>query len=238
MSASAKKIILFCATLAVIGGTAFALSQIKSNRRLGHPGIKATPVPGSPTMQISLPENVADFTSSNMPTSQTVLDYLPKDTSYAQRLYTAPDGLQVMANMILMGDDRTSIHRPDYCLPGQGWQITDQTAVKIPIAGKPTYELPVQKWTINNTYTTPEGQKVRVAGLYVFWFVAENNETDDYGTIQKSILFHLLRHGVLERWAYVSYFTYFPPGQEDAAFARVKNLIAGSVPEFQLPPVK
>lgn len=238
MSASTKKIILFCLALSVIGGTAFALSHIKANRRLGKPGVIATAVPGSSTMKIFLPENVTGFTASNLPTSQVVLDYLPKDTSYAQQLYTAPDGLQVMANMILMGDDRTSIHRPDYCLPGQGWEIVDRAAVKIPIAGKQPYELPVQKWTVHNSYTAPDGQKVLVSGLYVFWFVAENNETDDYGTIQKSILFHLLRHGVLERWAYVSYFTYFPPGQEDAVFARVKNLIANSVPEFQLPPAK
>lgn len=236
MSASAKKIILFGLTLAVIGGTAFALANIKIT--LGHPGVKAATVPGNVMLNLSLPEKILDFTSSNMPTAQTVLDYLPKDTSYAQRLYTAPDGLQIMANLILMGADRTSIHNADYCLRGQNWQIVDKAAVKIPIAGVPGYELAVQKWTVHNTYTTPEGQKVPISGVYVFWFVAENNETDEYTTIQKSILFHLLRHGVLERWAYVSYFTYFPPGQEEAAFARVKNLIANSVPEFQLPPAK
>jgi hypothetical protein len=238
MSAAVKKIILFWVTLAVIGGTAYALSQIKANRRLGQPGVRATPVPGSPIMSITLPETVAGFTSSNLPTAQAVLDYLPKDTSYAQRLYTAADGLEVMGNLILMGDDRTSIHRPDYCLPGQGWQIVDRAAVKIPIAGRPGYELPVQKWTVHNSYTTPDGKKLPVGGLYVFWFVAENNLTDDYTAIQKSILYHLVRHGVLERWAYASYFTYFPPGQEEAVFARVKNLIAESVPEFQLPPQK
>ncbi len=238
MNASAKKSILFCLTLAVIGGTALALSHIKTSRRLGNPGVKATAIPGSMTMKISLPENAGGFTSSNISTSQGVLDFLPKDTSFAQRLYTAPDKMEVMANLILMGDDRTSIHRPDYCLPGQGWQIVDQASVKIPIAGTPGYELPVQKWTVHNSYTTPEGQKIPVSGLYVFWFVAENNETDDYTGIQKSILYHLIRHGVLERWAYASYFTLCAPGQEDATFARVKNLIADSVPEFQLPPAK
>jgi hypothetical protein len=238
MSAAAKKMMLFWVTLAVIGGTAFALAQVKTNRRLGNPGVKAEPVPGSPTMKISLPENVAGFTSSNVPTAQTVLDYLPKDTSYAQRQYSAPDGMWVQANMILMGADRTSIHRPDYCLPGQGWQITDRAQVRIPIAGPPGYELPVQRWTVHNTFTTPEGQQVPVSGLYVFWFVAENNKTDEYTTIQKSILYHLIRHGVLERWAYVSYFSLCPPGQEDATFGRMKKLIADSVPEFQLPPAK
>ena len=232
---NAKKIILFGVALALVGGTAFALSQIKSHRRLGSPGIKAEAIPGSSVMKISLPENVADFTSSNVPTAQVVLDYLPKDTSFAQRHYVAPDGMFVQANMILMGDDRTSIHQPDYCLPGQGWQIVEHKGVKIPIGDVPPYDLPAQRWTVHNMFDGPDGKKQLVSGLYVFWFVAGDSQTDDYQGIQKSILHHLLRDGVLERWAYVSYFTLCAPGQEDAAFARLQKLIAGSVPEFQRP---
>ena len=237
MSASTKKTVLFCLTLALIGGTAYALAQVKANRRLGHPGLKAEAIPGSTTMKISLPETVLDFTSTNLPTSQTVLDYLPKDTSYAQRQYLAPDGFWVSANLILMGADRTSIHKPDYCLPGQGLQIMSRERLKIPVAGTSAYELPVQAWKIHGEITQ-NGQRQGYGGVYVFWFVAEDNETDDYGTIQKSILSHLLRHGVLERWAYASYFAPCPEGQEDAALVRVKSLIANSVAEFQLPPKK
>jgi hypothetical protein len=46
----------------------------------------------------------------------------------------------------------------------------------------------------------------------------------------------LLTTGVLQRWAYISYFAVCEPGQEDAAFERVKKLIVASVPEFQLAP--
>ena len=215
MSAATQKIILFCATLAVIGGTAGALEHLKTNRRLGQPGIKAVAIPGQLNMEISLPENVLDFASTNLPTSQVVLDYLPKDTSYAQRLYAAPDGFQVAANLILMGADRTSIHRPDYCLPGQGWQIAQKTSVKIPIAGATPYELPVQQWVGRNKVVLADGQPHEVSLIYVFWFVADNDETDDYPTIQTSILWHLVRHGELQRWTYVSYMTYAQPGQED-----------------------
>jgi hypothetical protein len=236
MTAANKKIILFTLTLALIGGTAYALAQVKANRRLGQPGVRAEAIPGSLQLNISLPEKVLEFVSSNVPTAKVVLDYLPKDTSYAQRLYFAPDGLQVMANLILMGADRTSIHNADYCLHGQNWQILERTSLRLPIAGASPYELRVQKWKLHNRFTGADGQPQDVGGVYVFWFVAENNETDDYHTIQKSILYHLVRHGVLERWAYLSYFALCAPGQEDATFVRVKNLIANSVPEFQLPP--
>lgn len=236
MNAATKKIVLFGLTLTIIGGTAFAIVQVKSNRRLGNPGVKAETVSGSPVMKISLPENAAGFTSSNVPISQVVLDYLPKDTSYAQRFYQSPDGPWAQANIILMGADRTSIHRPDYCLPGQGWQIVDRSEVKIPVAGSHPYELPVQRWTIHNKLALPDGRQQEVSGFYIFWFTAEDKVTGDYTGIQTSIVKNLVLHGVLERWAYVSYFTLCPPGQEEAVFARIKKLIAESAPEFQLPP--
>jgi hypothetical protein len=45
-----------------------------------------------------------------------------------------------------------------------------------------------------------------------------------------------LRTGVLQRWAYVSYFAPCAPGQEDATFERMKKLITSTVPGFQLTP--
>jgi len=236
MNHSRQKIFLFALTLMLIAGTAGALTWLKAHQRLGAPGLKAVPVPGSVMMRLELPARVLDFTSTNMPESQVVLDYLPKDTSFASRHYTAPDGAWAMANVILMGADRTSIHRADYCLPGQGWQIREKTEVRLAIGGAHPYELPVSKWMIGQPLTNPDGSRQNVSGLYVFWFVTENQTTDDFVTMLKSMLFHQLAHGVLQRWAYVSYFTVCLPGQEDATFARMKQLIAASVPEFQLPP--
>jgi len=43
----------------------------------------------------------------------------------------------------------------------------------------------------------------------------------------------MLGKGVLERWAYVSYFTACLPGQEEATFERLERFIRASVPEFQ-----
>ena len=30
-----------------------------------------------------------------------------------------------------MGMDRTSIHKPEFCLPGQGWRIDQKTTVDL-----------------------------------------------------------------------------------------------------------
>ncbi len=236
MNRPKQKIFLFAITLALMAGTAGALTWLKAHQRLGAPGLKAAPVPGSVMMKLELPERVLDYTSTNMPEAQVVLDYLPKDTSFASRHYMAPDGAWAMANVILMGADRTSIHRPDYCLPGQGWQIGDKTEVKLAIGGARPYELPVMKWTVSNTYPAPNGSQQTVSGIYVFWFATENQTTDNFPTMLQSMLLHQLTSGVLQRWAYVSFFTVCQPGQEEATFARMKQLIAAAAPEFQLPP--
>lgn len=235
MNTARQKIFLFAAVLLLMAGTAGTLTWLKAHQRLGAPGLVAAPLPGSVMMKLELPERVLDFTSTNMPEPEVVLGYLPGDTSFVSRHYLAADGAWAMATVILMGADRTSIHRPDYCLPGQGWQIRDKTEVKLNIAGEHPYELPVMKWTVANTYAAPDGGKQEVSGIYVFWFVTKDQVTDSFPAMLKSMLFHQLTGGELQRWAYVSFFTVCRPGEEEATFARMKPLIAAAVPEFQLP---
>lgn len=238
MTIQKKKLLLLGIVLVLFAGTAGALTWLKSHQRLGKPGIKATPIPDSVAMKIELPERVLEFTSTNVPEPEVVLGYLPKDTSYTERIYTAPDGFQVQGTMVLMGADRTSIHRPEYCLAGQGWRTDTykKTVVRIPIQGPHPYELPVMKWVISNSYQTPDGQKHDISGLYVFWFVSDNEQTTGIVPMQLYMFRDQLLTGVLQRWAYISYFTICAPGQEDAAFERMKKLIANSVPQYQLLP--
>jgi hypothetical protein len=230
-----KQWLIFCVAFGLIAGTAGALSWSRANQRLGQPGIKATSIPGSVMMKINLPERVLDFTSTNIPESDVELGYFPPDTSYAKRCYDDLRGSSIYATVILMGGDRTSIHKPDYCLPGQGWTINQKEVVNIPLAGLQNGQLPVAKWIIGNSYQTPDGQKHLVSGLYVFWFVADGEQTTDNYERMWWLGRDLLRTGVLQRWAYISYFSVCAPGQEEATFERMKTLISHSVPEYQMP---
>jgi hypothetical protein len=94
------------------------------------------------------------------------------------------------------------------------------------------------KWVISKTFATPDGQKQEARGIYMFWFVADNEQTTGNVQLQCYLVKDLLCAGVLQRWAYVSCFAICAPGQEDGAFERMEKLIAASVPEYQLPPVK
>jgi Protein of unknown function (DUF3485) len=230
-----QKWLIVFVVLILIAGAGGALTWLRKNQTLGQPGIIAQPISGSVKMNFDLPAGVLDFISTNEPEDKTVINILPQDTSFAQRRYIAPDGFWVNANIVLMGADRTSIHKPEFCLPGQGWKIDSKTKVNLSISSPRPYQLPVMKWIISKTVQTPDGRKVKVSGLYVFWFVAHNEETTSHWQRIWWMTRDLLTTGVLQRWAYVSYFAVCLPGQEDAAFERMKELIAASVPEFQLP---
>jgi hypothetical protein len=228
--------ILFSVALVLIAATAGGLNWIKTHQKLGRPGVFATAIPGGLRMKIDLPERVLDFTSTNVPEPEVVLGYLPPDTSYTERLYTAPDGFQIQGTVILMGADRTSIHKPDYCLPGQGWRIDSKSVVNVPVGGAQNYQLPIAKWIISASFQIPDGRTEKHSGIYAFWFVADNEQTPDFYEYLRKLTRDFLFTGVLQRWSYVSYFTACEPGQEDAAFARMEKLIAASVPELQPAP--
>jgi len=232
-----QKWLILCSVLVLIAATGGALTWLKKHQKLGQPGITATPIPGSVAMKIELPAKVLDFTSTNVPESEIELGYFPKDTSFVERMYTSSDDpFGISGTIILMGADRTSIHRPEYCLAGQGFTCDDKEVVKIPVEGPRPYQLPVAKWKVSRLVQQPDGHNVKISGVYVFWFVAENEQTTGIVQFQCYLVRDLLLKGVLQRWAYISYFAPCLPGQEEVTFARMKKLIAASVPEFQLPP--
>lgn len=177
------------------------------------------------TNTVPLPENPPGFSSQPMPMSRVVLDWLPKDTTYSQRLYHSDDGFESQVTVVLMGTDRTSIHQPQYCLTGQGWGIVQSELDNVSIREPHLYQLPVNKLTVSR-----DG----ILGIYVYWFVAENRLTANHGQRMWDMGLEMLRTGVLQRWAYVSCFSLCRPGQEEATYNRMKQLIAVTVPEFQL----
>lgn len=234
-----KNRLVLLVSLALMAGTVGALIWLKGRQQLGQPGIVATAIPGDVIMKIDLPERVLDFTSTNVPEPEVVAGYLPQDTSYVERCYTSTDDAPpIYGTIVLMGQDRTSIHRPEYCLIGQGFTPQEKKVVNISVAGPDPYVMPVAKWTFGGTFMRPDGQKIQVSGLYVFWFVTDQVQTPDYLQFQYQLVKNLLLTGKLQRWAYVSYTTLCVPGQEEAAYERMEKVIAASVPAYQLPPTR
>lgn len=229
-----------CAALLLMAGTALVLMRFQSGRHLGLPGVRivATPLNDekgalAATNSILLPESPLDFRSVLLPVTREELDWLPHDTTYGRRLYTGKDGFQVQVSGVLMGTDRTSIHKPEFCLPGQGFQILRRTQTQILIDRPHRYALPVTRLDAIRETRKPDGSVDRVGAVYIYWFLSDSRLSNDHVQRMWWLAWDLLRTGELQRWAYLSTLAACTPGQEDAAYARLERLIQTLVPEIQ-----
>jgi len=170
-----RKLILTLITLLLVGGTAGLLVRVKAKQTLGRPGVATRPLPESKNLEVILPEYVLDYTSEVIEQDKNVVAALPPDTSYGQRRYQAPDGFWTQVNVVLMGADRTSHHKPQYCLEGAGWRIDAPNSRRetIRMERPHEYDLPVMKILVTRD-VEHNGQRQTLRGVYVYWFVAED----------------------------------------------------------------
>ncbi len=240
-TSSRQALLAAVVVLALIGTTAGVLARMHQNHRLGKPGLRMIEEPVLAedgqvvnTNTVALPHRVLDFTSETKPITTVELGWLPADTTYARRVYRAPDGFGIQLNVVLMGQDRSSIHRPQICLTGQGFTIERSDLLEIDVPKPHPYRLPVMRLTASGSSRSADGRDHAYKAVYVYWFVADGQLTARHGQRMWWMARDLLRHGVLQRWAYVSGLAVGPPGSEDALYRRLEEFLAAAVPEFQL----
>jgi len=233
-----RQLALFVAAVLLIAGSASLLAWMETHQHLGNPGVVTSPLPdaepGSLNVKVDLPEWVSVYNSEEIEMPTNIVGALPADTSYGQRIYQAPDGLAFQVTAVLMGMDRTSIHKPQFCLVGQGWTIVKEEFTTVPIPEPSPYQLPVSRILATRTIEH-EGQPVQLNGVYVYWFVEENEITARHEERMMSMARSMVTKGVLQRWAYISCFAQCAPGGEEFVFERMKRFMASGVPKFQIP---
>ena len=226
----------------LVGLTAGLLMRIRTNYVLGQPGVKLVnePIYNDLTNVVSeisayLPATIEDYSSARVePITSIEQTMLPPDTVFGRRIYEAPDKFAAMVSIVVMGTDRTSIHKPQYCLMGSGEEIIGSEVITVPISSPKPYDLQVMKLSTRTQKRVASGQTVPVSGVFLYWFVADGHLTPYHGERMWLMARDLVTTGLLQRWAYVAYFARCSPGQENALVERMKKFIASSVPEFQL----
>ena len=73
-------------------------------------------------MDVRLGE-IEGFESEVMQPSEAELTVLPEDTAFDKRIYRAKDGQVFQVSIVFGGRSKSSIHRPELCLPAQGFQM-------------------------------------------------------------------------------------------------------------------
>jgi hypothetical protein len=160
---------------------------------------------------------------------------LPPDTGYSTKLYMNRQGpgRQVLLSIVLSGRDRTSIHRPELCLVGQGWTIEGASPHRFGYPGRPgagfgATVLQVRRGRPGN----PGGEQV--PGLVVYWFVGGDRIVASQGGRMLLDAWNRIARGRADRWAYVLLQTGAEDGEE-AALARIQSVLNSALPSFQPP---
>lgn len=159
--------------------------------------ILASPETG---VKMDLPVNIGDFNGTPQEVSESERIILPDDTEFAKMLYTDPEGDSVNAQIVLAGAERRSIHRPEVCLPGQGWTIKSSQTLKIPLPSGST--LPVTMLRIARPITVGD-QTAELESLFLYWFVGKDTVTASHLARVLKTNLDVLIDNTNHRWAYV-----------------------------------
>lgn len=68
--------------------------------------------------------DVPGFDVTELEPGEAELTVLPSDTRFVKRLYSTDDGQWFQVTVVIGGASKSSIHRPELCLPAQGFQMT------------------------------------------------------------------------------------------------------------------
>ena len=75
--------------------------------------------------------------------SEAELKILPKDTAVVKKVYVSNSGAHVLASFVIGGTSRASIHRPELCLPSQGFVMSNPR--NFDAGGRPWHAIDVAK---------------------------------------------------------------------------------------------
>ncbi len=185
---------------------------------------------------VSLPEFLSnDWYGREVDVTPIERKILPDDTGFSRKIYfnLLHKNKQVYYSIVLSGRNRGSIHRPEICLEAQGWAIKNKHVREFNVPDIDGGKLPATILQIEKMPLSLEGDAKPVPGLFAYWFVGGDKIVPSHWErmliMAKDRLFGFKTH----RWAYVFAQTTTEDGEE-AGLARLQEVIALTVPEFQI----
>lgn len=152
-------------------------------------------------VRLELPEFVADWHGTDQEIGQGEREILGPDTQFSRKLY-AKGTDEIVVSIVLSGPDmNTSIHRPERCLPAQGWTIADSKTVSIPF---PLAPLKATRLQNIRDVPQPNGQPLRVRNLSYYWFIGHSTTTPSHYTRTWIDIHDRVLKGRNQQWAYVT----------------------------------
>ena len=189
---------------------------------------------------MTLPNFVDGWIADDAEVTAREREVLAKDTEFARKIYTSPAGDQIYVSIVLSGEDMTnSIHRPERCLPAQGWSM--QTTEKRELAVGDGKSLELTRLRNVRAIEQPNGTRPLLHNLNYYWFIGYKDMTASHVERTGIDLRDRILHGYSQRWAYITVAANITKGwmrperTEEEATAIVEKFIAELAPKLQTP---
>jgi Protein of unknown function (DUF3485) len=163
---------------------------------------------------LELPKMVGNWYGRDLGVSEKERSVLGKETEFARKIYNNPGLFEIVASIVLSGQDmNTSIHRPERCMPAQGFTIIDKRAVPISLPNRGLLRVT----RLENVRNVPvsDGAPVSSYNLTYYWFVGHTEATGSHFERTWFDVRDRLLHGYNQRWAYITVAAQLPPGAEN-----------------------
>ncbi len=139
------------------------------------------------------------------------MNVLTEGVKVERKLYIS-DTRQMLATIVLSGPARRALHRPDICLPGQGWSISDK--VEVPVRLSDGREVSTMMMRLFRDSVDGSGHLVRTRGLNIFWYQGYGEtQTADYYSHVFLTYFDSVFKNLNHRWALMSFFIPYSEGE-------------------------
>jgi hypothetical protein len=137
---------------------------------------------------------------------------LPENTRILKKVYrdTSPEAFFV--SVVITGDQRASIHKPQWCLPAQGHEIVATRKLDIPRDERDPLAVTVLELR-KEASDQPRSAKHQHTA-FAYWFVGDDRETASHLRRLYWMAGDRILRGVASRWAYVSVSTQRDPDSD------------------------
>lgn len=148
---------------------------------------------------------------------------LPTDTKIFRKQYSTPDKPGIVVTKVVSGKERTSIHRPEVCLEGQGYKITGSEVVGVDSGSE--MEIRVMILDLQNPAEGRSRSVSRNRYLYAYWFSTRERQTPYHFQRIVWTAYDNVFKGIAPRWAYTTVGTVRASTRDDD-LARLRAFVA------------
>ncbi|MBI5769145.1 MAG: exosortase-associated EpsI family protein [Verrucomicrobia bacterium] len=235
--------VVAAAVVAIAVGEVFFLRQLAALPPRGAAGVRLAADGENP---VELPAFLGiEWTGRPEKVTPAERDILPPDTGFSRKLYFnhRDPTKRVLVSIVLSGRDRSSIHRPELCLIGQGWTIAGAATRPFAYPGHAAAAFPATVLRVQREVAPPgrnrppavagqPGGRVVVPQLVAYWFVGSDGVVPTHWQRLVHDAWNRVAHARADRWAYVLLQTDAADG-EAAALARMQAVLSETLPAFQ-----